>query len=290
MDTSRSTDFREAELPVTSEINVYYRVYGRATAGIPVVCLHGYWRTSRDTEELATHLAPHRRVVMPDLRGRGRSGRSTNPDEYEFDRLREDVEKLLQAEGIDRAVFVGTALGAQLAMDLAARTPAYVAGIVFNDSAPESVAASGQKMKAFAGGDELDHDEALHRVKAQYAAAFPQMDEEGFARLLYRNYRRTADGKYVRDFDQLTNEGLRRTAVERPTFWDAYDRIPDIPILILRGANSDFITPEIVTRMLSGRSQAKLLTIPDCGHPTMMWEPEVFAGVDRLLMDVDRAA
>jgi len=281
--------YAERQLPAAPNLSLYYRVYGDVAATTPVVCLHGYWRTAKDFEELAAHLAPRRRVLTPDLRGRGRSGRSTDANDYDFERLAEDVVTLMDAEGVRRAVFVGVALGAQLTMDLGARMPERVAGIVFNDSAPETVAASGHRMKKFSGGDELSADEAMSRLKAQYEEAFPLMDEEAFQRLLYRNYRLTADGLYVRDFDQLTNEGLRRTARERPTFWAEYERLPDVPIAVLRGENSDYITPEIVERMIAGRRNAKLHIIPDTGHPVMMWEPEAFSAIDDLLAEVDAA-
>lgn len=287
MEASQSETYREGQFAASDEISLYYREYGVRADTTPVVCLHGYWRTSKDFEELAAYLAPQRRVIAPDLRGRGRSGRSKDTHAYDLEKLEEDVLGLMDSLKAERAVIVGLALGAQLAMDIAAKHPERVAGIVFNDSAPETVASSGNKMKAFSGDDELTYEVALSRVKAQYEAAFPRMDAAGFERLLYRNYRQTEAGGYVRDFDQLTNEALWRTAKARPTFWDAYEVIPDVPIAILRGANSDFITPEIVARMLSRRSRAKLYTIPGVGHPTMLWEPEVFAAIDELLAEVD---
>lgn len=287
MEAVKAQGYLERQLPATPKLSLYYRVYGETAETTPVVCLHGYWRTAKDFEELAAHLAPHRRVLTPDLRGRGRSGRSTDASDYDFERLAEDVIKLMDAEGVRRAVFVGVALGAQLIMDLGARSPERVAGIVFNDSAPETVAASGHRMLKFSGGDELSADEAMFRLKAQYQEAFPLLDEAAFERLLYRNYRQTADGRYVRDFDQLTNEALRRTARERPTFWAEYERLPDVPIAVLRGENSDFITPEIVERMVAGRRNAELHIIPNTGHPVMMWEPEAFSAIDDLLAKVD---
>jgi pimeloyl-ACP methyl ester carboxylesterase len=289
MNVVNTEGYVERQLPAAPNLNLYYRVYGDTAETTPVVCLHGYWRTAKDFEELAAHLAPRRRVLTPDLRGRGRSGRSTDAADYGFERLAEDVIKLMDTEGVDRAVFVGVALGAQLIMDLGARSPERVAGIVFNDSAPETVAASGHRMAKFSGGDELSAEEAMARLKAQYEEAFPLLDEAAFQRLLYRNYRQTADGRYVRDFDQLTNEGLRRTARERPTFWAEYERLPDVPIAVLRGENSDFITPEIVERMIAGRRHARVHIIPNTGHPVMMWEPEAFAAIDDLLAKVDAA-
>lgn len=286
---SGAEKFREGELCVAPNINLYYRDYGGGGQATPVVCLHGYWRTSKDFEELAAHLAPRRRVITPDLRGRGRSSWSQDSSDYEFDRLGDDILALLRATGVERAVFVGLALGAQLIMDLAARAPEHVAGIVLNDSAPETVAASGHRMAKFSDGAALTKAEALDRIRAQYSPSFPRMGEEGFQRLLYRNYKLTDEGLYVRDFDQLTNQALVRTAQERPTFWREYEAIPDVPLAILCGANSDFIASAVIERMLAGRRRARVHKIPDCGHPAMLWEPEVFSALDELLGEVDAA-
>lgn len=287
MDGAPNLTVREGHLPVTADMGLYYRVFGARSDAVPMVCLHGYWRTSRDFEELAQHVGPRRQVVAPDLRGRGRSGRSDDDRDYDFDHLSRDIEALLDAEGIPRAAFVGLALGAQLAMDLAARRPDLVAGIVFNDSAPESNAAAGQKMKAFSGDDEISFEEALARVKGQYATAFPRFNSADFERLLRRNYRRTDRGGYVRDFDQKTNEALVRTKDARPTFWDEYRGLGTTPVLILRGANSEYLTEDVVGRMLAELPTARLVTIPDCGHPVMLWEPEAFAAIDAFLGEVD---
>lgn len=284
----RSEPYREAWLPVTAGISLYYRDYGTGTA-MPVICLPGYWRTSRDFEELAGYLATGRRVVTVDLRGRGKSGRSSDPADYHFDRLVEDTQKLMNELGVTRAVLVGLALGAEVAMELAVRHPERVAGIVFNDSAPESNPIAGAGMKAFSGGDELSRDQALERIKAQYAEDCPRLGEADFDRLIHRNYARTDAGTYVRDFDQLTNVELLRMKTERPTFWKEFASI-DAPVAVLRGANSKYLTEEIAARMLERNPRASLHTIPDCGHPVMLWEPETFAAIDKLLAQVDMAS
>jgi pimeloyl-ACP methyl ester carboxylesterase len=190
---------REGWLQVTAGISLHYRSYGQRSAATPVICLPGYWRTSRDFEELAARLACDRQVITVDLRGRGRSGRSDDPDDYRFERLADDVVKLLDALDCPRAVFVGLALGAQLSLHLAASLPDRVAGIVLNDSGPESNPMAGARMKRFSGDDEITHEEALRRVKAQYAEDFPRLTGQDFERLVYRNYRRSDAGGYVRE-------------------------------------------------------------------------------------------
>jgi pimeloyl-ACP methyl ester carboxylesterase len=74
---------------------------------------------------------------------------------------------------------------------------------------------------------------------------------------------------------------------ERPDFWREFRAARGIPIAVLRGANSEYLTPGIVERMLSEHPSMRLHTIPDCGHPVMLWEPEAFAAVEALLARAD---
>src|SRR6478735_5716380 len=62
---------------------IAYQDWGPIDDPCPVVCVHGLSRQGRDFDYLAAELAKSgRRVICPDLAGRGRSGRIHNPDDY----------------------------------------------------------------------------------------------------------------------------------------------------------------------------------------------------------------
>src|SRR5947209_12565229 len=70
-------------LSLTGFHHICYADWGPLQAGIPVLCVHGLSRQGRDFDHLAAELAGMaRRVVCPDLAGRGQSDRLRNPDEY----------------------------------------------------------------------------------------------------------------------------------------------------------------------------------------------------------------
>jgi pimeloyl-ACP methyl ester carboxylesterase len=95
-------------------MSIFYRLHGsRESRGVPVLCMHGYWRNSRDFEDLAPHLAKNRRVITPDLRGRGESDRAT------------------------KVVVLGMTLGGMVALEMASTRPDRVVGLVLNDEGPE---------------------------------------------------------------------------------------------------------------------------------------------------------
>jgi pimeloyl-ACP methyl ester carboxylesterase len=221
------------------------------------------------------------------MRGRGRSGRSTDAKEYEFERLIDDVDRLLRQEAVKRAVLLGTALGAHISMRLYAQNPRVFAGVVFNDTGPEAAPAKvNTRYASFSGGDERTFEEALAMIRAQNEATFTRYGDAEFEKMTRRAYRQTVSGAWVRDFDQLTNSDIPRVRATYPDFWSEYRAI-DVPIAILRGENSDFLPEDLAKRMLAQNPHATLYTIAGCGHPPMLWEPESFAAVDAFLARVD---
>lgn len=108
--------------------------------GRPLVLVHGLLFSSRMFERLAARLE-HRRLLLLDLRGHGRSSKPTDPAEYTWRALADDVVAVLDAAGIDRAVVGGTSLGADTALAVAAHHPERVTGMllempVLSDSEP----------------------------------------------------------------------------------------------------------------------------------------------------------
>jgi pimeloyl-ACP methyl ester carboxylesterase len=77
-----------------------------------------------------------RRVIAPDVRGRGHSARDPNPNNYNPIVYAGDVAKLMHDLGIARAVFVGTSMGGLITMTLAVRNLDLIAGAVLNDVGP----------------------------------------------------------------------------------------------------------------------------------------------------------
>lgn len=109
-------------------------------AGRPLVLVHGLLLSSRMFERLASWL-DHRRLLLVDLRGHGRSTRFTDASRYRWRDLADDVVAVLDAAGIERAVVGGTSLGADTALAVAAHHPERVAGLfvempVLTDSEP----------------------------------------------------------------------------------------------------------------------------------------------------------
>src|SRR5271165_199604 len=97
-----------------------YVDWGPSEAEIPVVCLHGLSRQGRDFDYLASYLAAtERRVVCPDLVGRGRSGRLRDANEYALPQYCADINTLVAHLGAKQVDLVGTSLGGMIGIVLA---------------------------------------------------------------------------------------------------------------------------------------------------------------------------
>lgn len=101
-----------------------------AVSAPAVLAIHGTTASHRAFTALARRL-PERRVIAPDLRGRGRSAQLPGP--YGLRRHGGDLEAVLDAYGVARVTVVGHSLGAFAAVALAARAPSRVERLVLVD-------------------------------------------------------------------------------------------------------------------------------------------------------------
>lgn len=267
-------------------VSLFYRDFVPHTCAgvVPLLCLHGFMRNSRDFEELGPALAESGvRVIAPDLRGRGFSTRYADVKEYHFDLLVQDVWGLLDYLGVHRVAVLGTALGGLIGLNMAGEAPARVRGLVLNDIGAEIGAASVKRSAGHAEDADYSFDVALARVKEHFSAQYPDLEEEQWVKLMLRAYREMTPRRYARDFDLLVLSDAARMGRESPDAWDAYLATRGVPIALLRGEHSDFLTADTVERMLESHPDTVLTTVKGRGHPPLLDEPESLEAIRVLL-------
>ncbi len=99
--------------------------------GIPVVLLHGLTATHRYVVmgSRALERSAHR-VIAYDARGHGASAPAADPEAYRYEDLADDLLRVLDERGIDRAVLAGASMGGHTALRVALERPERVAGLV----------------------------------------------------------------------------------------------------------------------------------------------------------------
>lgn len=126
LSTSDPPGIRHDRIVTGDGVELHVVVAGPETGPL-VVLLHGFpefwfgWR-----HQIAPLAAAGFRVVAPDQRGYGESGRPPRVRDYALDRLADDVVDLIDAFGAERAHVVGHDWGAAVAWWTAARHPARV--------------------------------------------------------------------------------------------------------------------------------------------------------------------
>lgn len=282
------TGFREAFATAADGLRLYYRDYGQAQAAhAPVLCLAGLTRNCKDFHDLALRLAPERRVIAVDLRGRGRSQRDPRGAAgytplVELD----DVLRLIDQAALGPAVVIGTSRGGILAMLMAATRPDLLRGVVLNDIGPELDPAGLARIRGYVGvGDAPETWEAAATaLEALHGAHFPGLSAQDWLAYARRSFAER-EGRPAFDYDPAIGESLR--GAPAGDLWPQFAALAGIPTLVLRGAHSDLLSADTVSRMRAQKPDLVAVTVPDRGHVPFLDEPEAVAAIDAFLARID---
>jgi len=280
--------------PGPGALQLHARDYPAASgpARAPVICLHGLTRNARDFEVLAPHIAAQgRRVLAVDVRGRGRSAWDPEPARYVPPTYAADVLALMDALAISRAVFVGTSMGGLITMVLGAFRPSAVAGVVLNDIGPEIAPEGLARILSYTGhGSPVETwaDAAAYarRVNEIAFPAYGAADWDAFARRLFTE----KAGRPVLDYDPDIARAMvppppppREPPPPPPDLWPLFKGLAAHPLLVVRGATSDILSPDTLNRMREAAPGMAVAEVAGVGHAPMLDEPEALTAIDDLL-------
>lgn len=268
-------------------LQLFYRDFAPLSepARLPVLCLPGLTRNSRDFTHVAGRIRRDRRVLCADLRGRGRSQHDPVWQNYHPGTYLADIDLLLHDAGITRCVLLGTSLGGILSMLLTATQPGLVAGVILNDVGPEVAPEGVARIASYVGraAPPATWDEAVATVRATYELAMPGLSHEQWAAYARRSYS-DVDGKPKLDMDPLIGEAVRSApAAAAPDLWGLYAVLQPVPTLALRGATSDILSPATFARMQREKPDLVRVEVPDRGHTPQLDELTSVAAIDAFL-------
>ena len=267
-------------------LRLYARDYagGDGEAKLPVVCIHGLTRNSKDFEDVAPPIAAAgRRVLVLDVRGRGRSDRGESAG-YQVPTYAADVIALMDALGIARAAFIGTSMGGLITMTLAALAPARVAAALLNDVGPELGAAGIARIASYVGKPaKIDTwEDAAAYARATNGAAFPDRPGSFWDAFARRILREDEQGRPALDYDPAIASAVAPGAL--PDLWPLFAAFAaGRPIALVRGGISDLITADIAARMKAAAPHLDVTEVPGIGHAPMLDEPEAAGAIRRFL-------
>ena len=279
-------------------LKLYARDYGSPLAeALPVVCLPGLARTSADFHDVALALSQDekrpRRVLALDYRGRGRSEYDRDWRNYDLKVELGDILQVLTVAGVSEAVFIGTSRGGLLTMSLAAARPALLRGAVLNDIGPVIGSEGLVRIRGYVGKlpSPRTYAEGGEVLKALFKAQFPRYGDEdwqAFARTTWKE----ANGSLVADYDPALRKSLEAIDIEKPLppLWFAFAGLKSVPVMVLRGANSDLLSAETLAAMAAVHPDLEAITIPDQGHVPALRGRDMIQRIRRFALKADDRA
>ena len=262
---------------------IHYTEWGAEHART-VIAWHGLARTGRDMDELAEWLSSRGyRVICPDTVGRGFSQWSPDPAaEYKLSFYARLAADLMEQLGVERAHWVGTSMGGAIGTVCAAglfepELKDRILSLVLNDNAPRLAEPALERIRNYAGTppafDSMAQLEAFFR---QVYKPYGWLSDAQWRRLTETSMRRLPDGRVTPHYDPA----IVRQFIDHPRdydLWDHYDRLR-IPVLLLRGAESDLVladaAAEMMTRGPGLLGLTRVVEIEGCGHAPALNVPE----------------
>lgn len=239
---------------------------------VPVICLHGLARNSRDFDTLAGALAQRgRRVVSLDVVGRGDSDWLRDPADYGYPQYLADVTALIARLDCSEVDIVGTSMGGLIGMMLAAQPGNPIRRLVINDVGPFIPKAALQRILEYFGKDPRFADpasaEAYHR---RIYRSFGNLTDEQWRHLTETSLR-SDGGAWRLHYDPRIALPMKSVEIADVDLWALWNAM-DLPVLVLRGAQSDLLLAETAAQMTTSGPRAKVIECQGCGHAPALLE------------------
>ena len=269
-------------------LSLFAKAYGDPNAALTVVCMHGLTRNHKDFEPMIAGLSQRHRYIAVDVRGRGRSAPSPDPEQYLPTVYAEDMRALFDHLAIKQAALIGTSMGGLMSMIMMHAMPERIAGVVLNDVGPELNTDGLARIAGYVGevARVPNWDAAAAAIAKAQGGVFPEFEQSDWLAFAKRTYRETDDGGVILDYDPAI---ARTVSVVKPSFktrfamWRLFGKLKKRPLLVIRGERSDILMPDIAARMVKRHKAAELITVPGIGHAPLLNEPNALHAIDAFL-------
>jgi pimeloyl-ACP methyl ester carboxylesterase len=253
-----------------------------STEGVPLVLLHGLGNEAHLWDDFVPAVAAHYRVLALDQRGHGDS--DWDPEaRYDAESMTDDLEAVLDALEIDRFVLVGFSMGGRVAMTFAGRHPERLAGLVIADIGPEVDARGVLRISSEMAERRAPIFANVQEYAAMLSLNYPAGQPDAIKRMAEYGLRKREDGLFELKMDpKLRGERPTDEAskAKEEAFiqqqWDALAKVP-CATLVVRGAASDILSPDVADKMVDEVLQnGRLAIVPQAAHSIMTDNPEGF--------------
>lgn len=243
-------------------------------AGKPVLCLAGLTRDGRDFDYVAPHL-PDVRLIRLDYRGRGASEWDKDFTNYTIGVEARDALELLDHLGLEQAAILGTSRGGLIAMVLAATAKTRLTGVCLNDIGPEIATGGLDKIMGYIGRNpQAKSINALAEILPTHFPEFGQVPQGRWLDEASKHYVQTPLGLKITYDPALRDAVLAAAKQPAADLWPLFESLADLPVALIRGANSDLLSAATATEMRRRRPDLIFAEVPNRGHIPFLDEPQ----------------
>ncbi|MBA2125274.1 alpha/beta hydrolase [Hyphomicrobium methylovorum] len=294
MTTETATGYDEIYFHGRDGLRLYGRHYRAAIpAGArPIVCLAGLTRNSRDFHTIALALSqnssPARDVFTLDTRGRGLSEHDRDWKNYAVPIEMQDAIDYMTMLGLREAGIIGTSRGGLITMVLAAVQPSLVGPVVLNDIGPLIEMDGLARIAGYVGRIPVPKNwpDAARIVRDLTQRDFPNLtdeDTDAVARQLFNE----KNGKPTSGYDSKLTKCLSVLDGPIPALWPQFEALKRVPLLVLRGGNSDLLSEATVEEMRRRHPQMSSVTVPGEGHAPLLRDAPTIGAIASFFANTD---
>lgn len=254
-----------------------------------LLCVHGLARVGRDFDRLARALCDQYRVICPDVVGRGKSDWLRDPSHYTIHQYVGDMVTLIARLDVAQVAWLGTSMGGLIGIAMAGLSQSPVSRLVINDVGPRAEFSAIERILAYIG-QPVRFASVEHAVEytRSIGAGFGMRNDTEWREITQSTLKADGDG-FILHYDPairvpwqaLTPEIM--AAAESAT-WRVFDAIV-CPTLLLRGENSDLLSPATAAEMSERGPRARVVNIPGVGHAPMFFDPSQIEVVRSFLLE-----
>lgn len=261
-----------------------YREWGDPSNPRVLVCVHGLTRNSLDFCHIANALAADYRVIAPDVVGRGESDFHPEPMAYNNLTYATDMVTLIARLNVETVDWLGTSMGGLIGMLLAGHGRSPIRRLILNDVGPTLSIEALQRIAGYVGNPyEFADRDTANRYARVIFAPFALATESDWQALYASTFKSLPRGGVRFNYDRLIGQPIKQALLGGAVdLWPIYDRI-QCPTLLVRGGNSDLLSPETALAMTQRGPGATLETLSGVGHAPMFMSDDQVALVRHFL-------
>ncbi|QWE17475.1 alpha/beta fold hydrolase [Polynucleobacter sp. AP-Nino-20-G2] len=258
-----------------------YHVWGSPSNPKVLVCVHGLTRRGSDFKTLAEAMSKEYYVVCPDVVGRGDSDRLKNPMLYAVPQYVADMACLIKQLGVTQVDWFGTSMGGLIGMVYASIPNNPIRRMLINDVGPriepEAIKRLGSYVgQPFAFSNRADALERLNVICSSFGTHTPEEWEIYNGPMLVQK-----DGVWGMHYDPdiavpFASVNPIMAKAGEMAMWHAFKQI-HIPMLIVRGGDSDLLSAKTVEEMCKVNPHVRSIEIPGVGHAPAFVKAEQIA-------------